>query len=577
MREKNEWIIPLALTFLAIYFFASNRAVECISGDEPFTIYFSQLKVNDFVPFLFKLNNHPPTYELLLHWWMKWFGNDLATMRLVPAYFTALSTPAIYLIAKTDKGKLRGVLAAILFILSPFQMEWAHLIRNYSMVIFGATWSMFFFAQFVENKEKSALVGWFFFSIVATTGHYLSWLVICCQLLGFIGIANHSARQEWKRIAVTVVLLLAVNSVFLYYLIKRFRVTASEGTYVKAPEGFFLLFRKIFRMIGGTKFFPQNWSFYDMLWAVIPFVAFIIYISLKWIRTRQSSFRFKLADLWLIIPLILIFSVSYKIFRMLGGVEISPRDWTFLNSPWIGIPFVTLTIYFSIKWIRSQQGSFQMKLVLIWLIFPLILMFFASYKVPMFEDRYLSFISPAIPILIAAAIFSLPERLPIFAGAFLVIVFSINFNFSANRYSHPDQVMVAFKKLKTDQNAAIWSPGYNDLIFAYHYSQEMFSNARLHHADTLGAKIIREEGYTIYKEGIRRALQSDKIFIANNTDLLNLDISQENEIIFVDANSERLYPNNGLMVALKEEFGEPVKSIVFDYKVTMSLFRRQNN
>ncbi|MEZ4799067.1 MAG: glycosyltransferase family 39 protein [Flavobacteriales bacterium] len=512
-----------------------HRTSEAISGDEPFTIYFSQWKISELVPLLFKYNNIPPTFEFILHYWINLFGISESSIRLLPALCTALTAPAIYLITKDIKGTLAGILASLLFILSPFQMEWAHLIRSYSLMILGGTWSMYFYLSYFQKASNKKLAGWILFSFIATAAHYLAWLVIFTQCISFL--FHPSFKAHLKKVSVATFILLILNSPLLFFLIKRFIETASEGTYIQAPESFAIFFTELFKMIGNKNSI--------ILLTILTAGLSSVFIIAKSGINRKWQALMGICSIVVIVFIPYFFLYEYDI------------NFSFLHSSLFSYFYAILAFLLLLFFIKKLKISHQVLTLLLWMAVPLFIMYFASFKTPMFVDRYLSFISPSIPVLLSLAIFSLPNIVRFSIAAIAIALLILNFSPNVTRYSHPNEIMAAFKEYKTKNNSAIWSPGYADIIFTYHFDKNIFQNVDIHQQDTIGNKIVTDTGYTVHKEGLRRELFKNGISIANDSSQVNLDLEHTSQLIFVDAYSEYIYPNNGIRQKLEKHFGNP--------------------
>lgn len=134
--KKNESIwISLFLGVIGFIVFGAHRSATPLAGDEPFTLYFSQWPVGEILSKLMTESNIPLTYEILVHYWIKLTSISTSDVRLLPVLFSSLTAPALYLIGFRTHGSSMGILAAVLFVFSPIQYEWAHLLRSYSLMI----------------------------------------------------------------------------------------------------------------------------------------------------------------------------------------------------------------------------------------------------------------------------------------------------------------------------------------------------------------------------------------------------------------------------------------------------------
>src|SRR5437899_1954089 len=69
-----------------------------------------------------RADTHPPLYFLLLHFWIRLFGESDLALRSLSALFGVLALPVIFAAAARLAGRRVGVLAALFSALSPWQI-----------------------------------------------------------------------------------------------------------------------------------------------------------------------------------------------------------------------------------------------------------------------------------------------------------------------------------------------------------------------------------------------------------------------------------------------------------------------
>jgi len=114
---------------------------------------------------------NPPLYYSLLHGWLV-FGDSEASLRLLSALFGVLTIPLVYALGRTIRDHRLGIVSALLFAISPFQVWYSQEARGYSLLTFGATAAMLGVAYLLRHPERSASVrgaGWAWLSYVLGT------------------------------------------------------------------------------------------------------------------------------------------------------------------------------------------------------------------------------------------------------------------------------------------------------------------------------------------------------------------------------------------------------------------------
>ena len=105
---------------------------------------------------------NPPLYYSLLHGWLV-FGDSEASLRTLSALFGVLTIPLVYALGRTITDHRLGVVTALLFAISPFQVWYSQEARGYSLLTFGATMAMLGVAYLLRHPERSTSLrgaGW---------------------------------------------------------------------------------------------------------------------------------------------------------------------------------------------------------------------------------------------------------------------------------------------------------------------------------------------------------------------------------------------------------------------------------
>jgi uncharacterized membrane protein len=97
---------------------------------------------------------NPPLYYSLLHGWLV-FGDSEASLRLLSALFGVLTIPLVYALGRTIRDHRLGIVGALLFAISPFQVWYSQEARAYSLLTFGATSAMLGVAHLLRHPERS--------------------------------------------------------------------------------------------------------------------------------------------------------------------------------------------------------------------------------------------------------------------------------------------------------------------------------------------------------------------------------------------------------------------------------------
>jgi hypothetical protein len=164
MNEKIEidelapWlviIITLMGGFLRV-FLLGNKGMWL---DETFSVWLANHSVGDMLQWIVKIDQHPPLYYLLLHYWIALNGDTPYYVRLLSALFGAGTIPIIYLIGKRISGAAMGLAAAVFLALSLFNIYYAQETRMYTFLTFNAAVAIYALVRLLTDSRSVRPIG----------------------------------------------------------------------------------------------------------------------------------------------------------------------------------------------------------------------------------------------------------------------------------------------------------------------------------------------------------------------------------------------------------------------------------
>jgi uncharacterized membrane protein len=113
---------------------------------------------------------HPPLYYLISRFWMQSFGSDIATMRLLAVVISLVSLPLIYGLAlELFSSRLIALISVALLALSPFDVLFAQIARQYSLLTVATIASSFCILRAMRLRHASS---WGIYAVVNAIGLY---------------------------------------------------------------------------------------------------------------------------------------------------------------------------------------------------------------------------------------------------------------------------------------------------------------------------------------------------------------------------------------------------------------------
>lgn len=290
-------IIIFLIAFCWKLVFINSRDI-CI--DEPFTIFHAQEGVWDILKLPANNEPNPPLFMLLLHFWIKLFGNSAASVRLLPLLFNALTAVIIYFTGKKFFNTGSGVLASSLFILSTYHFYFGLETRTYSLLSMATAGSLFFYLSLLRNPDnKKHIAALVFTNFLLIYSHFFGWFVVFIQFVAnFLYLKD---RKVFKTVLITTVLTGVTFLPMAPIFIKQFFIS-SKGTWVQPPESFEFL---------NQLYFFSNSRFMLNIFTTIIIFGIILMVLFKNFKTVKKEFFVIL--LWWLVPYTIMFFVSYKV------------------------------------------------------------------------------------------------------------------------------------------------------------------------------------------------------------------------------------------------------------------------
>lgn len=155
-------LIALGLRFyrLDFYDYWDDEVISTLAARPPLTTILSS--VGDY-------SVHPPLYYMLLHLWMGWFGEGLATIRTLSALISAACVPLVYLLGRRLASTPAGLIAAGLMCLAPFQIYHGQQARMYPLLTLIVLLTTL---AFLAAWKRGRAWRWGLFGLCVATGLY---------------------------------------------------------------------------------------------------------------------------------------------------------------------------------------------------------------------------------------------------------------------------------------------------------------------------------------------------------------------------------------------------------------------
>jgi mannosyltransferase len=158
LEEVAPWLV-IFITLVGGWLRVLMLGTKGMWLDETFSVWLANQSVGDMLQWTVKIDQHPPLYYLLLHYWIALQGDTPYYVRLLSVLFGAGTIPMIYLIGKRLSGALVGLAAAVFLALSPFHIYFAQETRMYTLLTFNAAVAIYALVRLLTDSRSVRPIG----------------------------------------------------------------------------------------------------------------------------------------------------------------------------------------------------------------------------------------------------------------------------------------------------------------------------------------------------------------------------------------------------------------------------------
>jgi hypothetical protein len=301
----RHWLAPVvALTFVIVVGLVlrlRDVGVRSLWVDELFSVGLAAQSPSTILTVLYGEEANMALYYALMFVWVRIVGADSSDtmMRLPSVLFGVAGLWALYRLGARLDRPLTGLVAAGLAAVNAYHIEMSQEARAYTMWAVLVTLSWDALIDALDGNHREAWLRYVAWTTVAFYCHFFTLFVIAAQV---IVVALRSRVSEWRVLVACGVLVAALCTPFLPFF-----VVNSDGSQILhvRPSGPGQLF-DLLRLFAGAS---------TPLFVVYGLLALIGAGAAVWrasaARDRSSVGRALAPLLWLLVPIVTIFLISY--------------------------------------------------------------------------------------------------------------------------------------------------------------------------------------------------------------------------------------------------------------------------
>ena len=158
LEEFAPWLV-ISITLIGGFLRVLLLGTKGMWLDETFSVWLANHSLPEMLQWIVKIDQHPPLYYLLLHYWIALRGDTPYDVRLLSVLFGTGTIPIIYLIGKRMSGAVMGLAAAVFLAFSPFHIYFAQETRMYTLLTFNAAVAMYALVRLLTDSRSVSPIG----------------------------------------------------------------------------------------------------------------------------------------------------------------------------------------------------------------------------------------------------------------------------------------------------------------------------------------------------------------------------------------------------------------------------------
>jgi len=252
---------------------------------------------------MLRLENNPPFFFILLHFWIKIVGISPFSVRFLPMLFSSVTAVLIYIFGNKFLNRRTGITAALIFTFSNYHLTFAHEARVYSLFALLSVLSMIIFFTLRDKRSVVKIIALALINALLLYSHFFGFFLILTQAVICLFI-NDFRRSSGLSFLLSAVLSFLCYVPYLPMLLFRYNLTLSLGTWVQPPVI--------------TDLYTMVWRYSNLPMTTVVFLIIIgagtlfFFCRKTKISSHISRSETKAVMLWFFFPYLLMFLISFR-------------------------------------------------------------------------------------------------------------------------------------------------------------------------------------------------------------------------------------------------------------------------
>lgn len=350
MNKRISYIL-ISIIILSLLLRVYYLEKESLWLDEGHSVNISKGSISEII-YKADIDPNPPLYYIVLHFWMKLFGDSEFSIRLPSVIFGILSIYLVFKLGELIYNRDIGIICSFILSISQYHIRYSQEARAYSLLVLLVLLSNYYFIKVLKNEANKAnkeIVGYIISSIMMIFTHIFGLFYLVFQNIYYI-IFKKENIKFWLLVQSSILSFFILWSPFLLRRIENSIGTNNIVSNLQTIPTLKSVYGT-FRIFVGSE---------EILYLFIAVIIIGLIIKLKEMQyDKEDTYKYIFMILWLFLPILASVIISYTI----GPI--------YMNRYFIA-SFPALLLLFSKEIYDLKKISIIFLLILIVLQIPLI-------------------------------------------------------------------------------------------------------------------------------------------------------------------------------------------------------------
>jgi uncharacterized membrane protein len=224
---------------------------------------------------------HPPLYYVMLHYVLRYLGNEALTVRLLSVFFSTLSIVVMYFLGKKVRDEKTGLYAAVFLALSAYGVTYGPMVRPYPLaLLLGLITTLQVYNLANNSTLKLDKPGTLVYIILVTAGLYTIYNFIFVFVFHFIFLIICNLKNK-KNLGIIFIMSVLVFILYLPWLpsfFQQLRAATSDEYYFHGTSSLVELANYV-TSYNFTRQLPGRYSVYKFI--IVGVISLIMVLGFR--------------------------------------------------------------------------------------------------------------------------------------------------------------------------------------------------------------------------------------------------------------------------------------------------------